>query len=227
MSNSDFKERLQRIGANPTQQHPMIPNAGRPRKRKPNLGLVGAGGAIMMIGIQVVKYANKNYEAIRDSSGFGTAAGLGLAGIAVFLLGIFVIIRGASKIHAAPDHADASQYSTNMAQPGRQPSNWARFFFSLLGFTLGTIACLYMFMAAAARFIETEKAEVFSAGAFLIAVVLAFVSLLFGLAGLFLRGYTLQRVPVYFLFGAVLTYATVRGFRINMLEWQQFMDYLK
>ena len=225
MSNADFQERLRRVGANSPQQQPIARSAsrsGRPGLRKPNYGLVGAGGAVMMLGLQVVKYANANYEAIRDSSGVGTAAGLGLAGIAALLIGVFVMMRAAFKRASASVETTASRHSANAAKPVQRVSTGARVFFSLLGFALGMIACLYMFMASAARFVDTDTAQLFSNGGALIAIFLALLSLLFGLVGLFLRGYALWRVPVYFLVGGVLTFATVRVSGINMLEWQQF-----
>ncbi len=84
-----------------------------------------------------------------------------------------------------------------------------------------------MFLAAAARLVETEKAQLFASGGLVIGFLLMIVSALFGMVGLFLRGYALGRVPVYFLIGAGLTFAAVRVFGINMLEWQHFMVQLQ
>lgn len=150
--------------------------------------------------------------------------GLGLAGTGILLFGVFVMFRAVSDRFAAPD---ASQQSANVAQPVRQASNRAQVICSLFGLGLGTIASLYMFLAAAARLVETEKAQLFASGGLVIGFLLMIVSALFGMVGLFLRGYALGRVPVYFLIGAGLTFAAVRVFGINMLEWQHFMVQLQ
>lgn len=230
MSNTDFQDCLRRISGNSPQQQQVARGAehvGRSGPQKPNYVHAGVGGAIMALGIQAVKYTNENYEAIRESGAIGTLVGFGLGGMAAVLIGVFVIMRAVFKWRAAPATAAASQYSANVAPPVRKASTGARVFFSLLGFAFGTIACLYMFMAAAARFVETELAQDFSNGSALIALLLALVSLLFGLVGLFLRGYALWRVPIYFVFGGVLAFAAVRVAGINMLEWQQFIAKLQ
>ena len=181
----------------------------------------------MALGIQAVKFVNENYQSLKESHGSYAGAALGVAGAIVFLIGIVVIVRGCSQMLAAQTPAPTSQYSASFAPAVRKPSKIAQILFSLLGFVFGSIACLYMFMGAAARFIETQRAPAFSNGCVLIAFVLCFVSLLFGLASLFLRGYGLGRVPFYFLIGSVLTFVAVRVFKVNMLEWQQLMDFLQ
>ena len=181
----------------------------------------------MAVGIQAVKFVNENYQSLKESNGAYAGAALGVAGAAVVFIGIVVIVRGSSKMLAAQLPAPASQYSASFAPTERKPSKIAQILFSLLGFVFGSIACLYIFISAAALWIETEKASAVSIGSLLIAVVLCFVSLLFGLASLFLRGYGLGRVPFYFLIGSVLTFVAVRVFKVNMLEWQQLMDFLQ
>jgi hypothetical protein len=230
VSDENFQDRLRRISANSQQQQPVAEGAGhvvRSKAPKPNYRLIGAGGAIMALGIQAVKFTNENYQSIKASSGAYAGLGLGLAGIVVFLVGIVVIVRGCSKMLAARTPASDLQYSASSAQAVRKPSKIARVFFSLLGLAFGTIACLYLFMAGAARFIETERAPAFVNGSVIIAIFLCLVSLLFGLVGLFLRGYALGRVPFYFLIGNMLTYVAVRAFKINMLEWKQLTDFLQ
>lgn len=216
MSNADFQTRLQRISANAPQQQSIArdtPHKGQPRAQKPNYGLLALGGAVMVLGLQAVKYTNANYDAIRDSIGLGGAAGLGIATYAIFLTGIVVMARAVFKRRAA--------------QPMRKVSNRAKLLSSLFGFTLGTIACLLMFMTAAAKFVETEPAQLFSAGGALIAFLLLLLSILFGLVGLFFRRHALRRVPVYFFLGGGLTFATVRIAGINMLKWPQFIAMLQ
>ena len=147
-------------------------------------------------------------------------AGYGLAGTAVLLLAIFLILRAVS---ARPTN---SRHAANLERPVRQASNRARLICSLLGFALGSIACFYLYLAAASTGIETEKARIFANGGLLIAAFLSIVAILIGMAGLFLRGYALGRVPVYFVIAAGLTFAAIRYFRINALEWQQFTEML-
>lgn len=181
----------------------------------------------MALGIQAVKFTNENYQSIKASGGAYAGVGLGFAGIVVFLIGIGVIFRACSKGYVAHTSAFDSRYSAGIVQAKRKPSKIAQLFFSLLGIAFGTIACLYLFMAGAARFIETERAPAFVNGSVIIAILICVVSLLFGLVSLFLRGYALGRVPFYFLISGVLTYVAVRAFNINMLEWQQLTDFLQ
>ncbi|WP_166418862.1 hypothetical protein [Cochlodiniinecator piscidefendens] len=226
MPNADFQDRLKNISANSPQQHPVTrgaPHTGHPGTLKPNIRHFVVGAAIMMIGRQVLKYANVNYETLRDGSGIEKAAGLGFAGTAIFVIGIIVMICSIFNKRTTPAKAAASQYSANV----RLASAGTRVFFSLLGFIFGTISCLCMFTSAASRFVETEAAQHIEMVNLRIAFFLVFVSLLFGIVGFFLRGYALGRVPVYFLFGGVLTFATVRVTSVNMLEWQQFFGVLQ
>lgn len=221
MANRDFQERLQRIGASSEQTHHNFaedgPQGEPPRRAGINYRLLFIGAALMALGMQAVRYANENYDAIRDGGGIGMAAGLGLGGFAALLTGIILLFR------AIFSRRDAS----GVGQGPRQASGGARVFFSLVGFAAGTLASLYMFMAAAARFVGTEKADQFAGGGMFIALALAVVALLFGLLALFLRGYALGRVPLYFVAGAVMTYAFVRLMKINMLEWPQFAAMLQ
>ena len=230
MSHADFQDRLQRISASSPQQQSTVqsvPNTAQSRIQKLNHGLFAAGATIIAIGFQAVKYANEHYEAIRDESGLGIAIGIGLASIAVVVIGGIVAVRALPKKRGEFTTADASQYSANLAKPVRKASTGARVFCSLLGFAFGVSACFYMFAAAAARFVDTVAAQHLAIGSQLIALFLAFVSLLFGLVSLFIRGYSLGRVPVYFLFGVLLTFATIRIARINFLEWPEFMAVLQ
>ena len=219
MSNTEFRERLSRIGASSTQRQSMAGDAGvdvRSGPRRPNYLLVGAGGAIMVLGLQAVKFANQNYEAIRDANGPGLAAGVGLGGMVFLLFGVVVMMRAA---FGRRSRASARDLSTTERK--------GRILFSLLGFVFGAIASLSMFIRAAAKFIEGDNVQAFVSGSAVIALSAAFASLLLGLIGLFARGYALGRVPVYFLFGGVLTYAAVRILRVNLLEWPQFVTLVR
>ena len=226
MTNAGFQDRLQRLNANSPQQQSItrgVAHKERFRARKPNYRLMGLGGASIGLGVQVIKYTNENYQTIKDSSGIGTAAGLGVAGMVALLIGLILLIRAI----ATPAKATTSECSSNMERPVRQTSTKARIVFSLLGFVLGAIACLYMFMSAAARLVETEAATTFSIGGFFIAGLLAFVSLLFGFTGLFFRGYALGRVPMYCLFGGMISFGSFRVLGINLLEWPEFITTLQ
>ncbi|WIY25547.1 hypothetical protein [Parasedimentitalea psychrophila] len=187
-----------------------------------NVVKMGLAAVIVSIGSLTVKFVNENYETIRDYAGINAISGFVFAGVLMLLFGIFMMGREFFRWSAGSAQAAAPQRSANVEQPVRQTSNRAKLIFSLLGFSFGMIAMLVMFMSAAAQFIETEKADLAEGGGILIAALLVIVSALIGMVGLFLRGYALGRVPVYFVIGAGLTITTVRLLRINMLEWQFF-----
>lgn len=223
LPNEDFQRRLQRVGATARQSHPIARGAGSGRQGgagKAGYLQIGAGGGIMALGLQMLKLANENYESIRESHGIVAVAAIGIVGMAIGLTGIVIIVRGCIKRVTAS--AFVSEYPAETTSPSRRPSKAAKAIFSLLGFALGVISCLYLAVAAAARFIDTEQGQVVFAGGSLIAIILAFVSLLFGFAGIFARGRGLIRVPVYFVFGWILTLATYRILRVNLLEWEPF-----
>ncbi|WP_371225925.1 hypothetical protein [Roseovarius sp. 2305UL8-3] len=175
----------------------------------------------MIAGLQTLRQANQHYDALRDSELPGVLIGLGLGGSVMFLFGIIMMARAMYRLLVAS--SDGFQDEIEEAQPARQTSGWLRLLFSLLGFVIGAIACFYMFMVSAARYIDTETSQLFQQGGVFIVFCLIALSLLFGLVGVFLRGFALGRVPVYFLFGGMLTYAAVRILGFNMLEWQDFV----
>ncbi|KAB7616164.1 hypothetical protein F9L33_05275 [Amylibacter sp. SFDW26] len=231
MTKKDFQDRLQRINKHSQQPEPINECIDyKPRSRgskvrafKVNYKLAALGGGSIGLGNYFIKNANENYQVIKSSGGIGAAAGLGLVGAIAVLFGIITIVRATAKAN----NVTAYETPNNMVQPVRQASNKTRVITSLIGFVLGMIACLYMFLSSAARLIETETANTFANGGLLIAVILAFLSLLVGFMGLFLRGYALGRVPLYFLFGCMLTFGFVRVLGVNMLEWAQFTNTLQ
>jgi len=84
-----------------------------------------------------------------------------------------------------------------------------------------------MFAASATQFIGTEKGAVLMAWGLLIAFMSALVSALVGFVGLFARGYSLGRVPFYFVIGFAMTFAIVRILQINLFEWPAFTALLR
>ena len=216
MSNTDFQQRLQRIGARSEPQDYGRGTEAGPRSEKPDLRLIGLGGFLLVSGLQSVKYANQNYEALRDGSMPGMVFALGVGGLVLLLVGVMIFFR-----------AFAKGRTVKMATEMPETSIAARVICSLLGFAFGVIACMYLFLAAGARFIETEKAQLFSEGGIVIALGLLLFSLLLGLIGLFLRGYGLGRIPIYYFLGGAITWAVVRIMNINVLEWTQFVAMLQ
>lgn len=215
MSNENFQDRLQRIGTKPPQQQPMSRGkspSGRSGKLTPNHGLLAVGSLIMSAGIMAIRYVNSNYETIRDSNGIEVAIGGGVAAFLAILIGAMVSLRALGKKHGMTAADSAFQHSNNTAKP----STKAKVFFSLLGFAFGAIAIFYLFAAGGAVIIETETARNWAGRALAISLFLAILSLSFGCVGLFLRGYALLRVPGYFVLGAVLTYAIVHLFKVNV-----------
>jgi TRAP-type C4-dicarboxylate transport system permease small subunit len=215
MPDQDFQDRLQRIAANSQAQSGSgtAREYGMDRVRKMNLGLFIAACIVMNIGTYTIIHTNKNSEAIRDASGIGTAVAIALAGLAATIVGIILAVRALPK-------------KGSVVQPAavRQPaSGFARAVTSLIGLALGIGACLSLFMAGAARIVNPDTGNVFSGLALLTVLVLTFLAMLIGFVGLFLRGRSLLRVPLYYLAGVSLTYATFRLFRINLLDWPGFV----
>ncbi|WP_171181814.1 hypothetical protein [Ruegeria sp. HKCCD8929] len=230
MSNADFQDRLQRINAKARQQQPLAQGsalAGQLGTRKPRYGLLAIGGATMTLGLSAVKFANVNFEGITDSYGIGVVAGIALGGMAVLLIGASAILRAVFIKRTASAGAVSFQPKANVVRPRRQTSKRARVISSLVGFVFGFLSCFYLYMAAAARTIETEAAQNFAAAGFFPTFLLAIVSVLTGITGLILRGYALWRVPVYFFSGWLLTWAAIAISGINILEWKQFVAFLQ
>ena len=230
MEDEDFQQRLQRIAANAPQAQGAgaqysgmnVPKPERSGRQKPSFNLLAAGGGVLGFGSWVVRHANSNYQAWKDGGKVATALGMGAAGLTIVMLGVFMISRAVTRRLDTPTAATASHGGGTGDPPVRKGSNWARVLFSLLGFVFGVIAFLYMFASAAARSFDTERAHLFTVGAVVMACGFAIVALLFGIVGLFLRGRGLGRVPVYFVFGAVLTYSVMWISHVNMAEWPQF-----
>lgn len=221
MPNSDFQDRLDRIRANSQQRtsSQITGASGHSGARKMNRGALVAGALVTALGLQSVKFVNESYELIKADKGPGLAMGLGIAAIGAVFIGIIVMFRAVRpKLSAS-----AQLQSAGPSAPVRQPSKLAQVIFSLLGFTLGTVASFYMFVSSAARLAETDRAQIIANGAVLIALVLTVVSLLIGLVGLFVSRYPLRRVPVFFLLGGMLLFSTFRAFRIHPVDWPQFM----
>jgi len=61
----------------------------------------------------------------------------------------------------------------------------------------------------------------------LIAFISAVVSAFVGFVSLFARGYSLGRVPFYFVIGFARTFAAVQILRINLLGWPEFTAHLQ
>lgn len=220
MSDSEFQTRLQRINAGSHQSETMQ----RPAKLRYRLLFVGA--LSMAVGLQIVKSTNKNYDAIRDSAGGATAALLGLAGIVIVLFGCISIMRSVSRKRLKPEKTSAYGYSITGERSTQGATTSKKASYLLLGTVFGTSACVLMFLASAARFIETQPAQVFIFTTTLVAFLLVIAALLFGIVGIFRRGSGLWRVPFYCVFSIALTFAVIRVSGINFLAWRPFVEML-
>lgn len=223
MSTEDFQERLRRISTGAPQYQAVAEGPGRagaPQQARPGFVGAGIGGAMMALGLKLIRDTNQNYEAIRDGSGLGTAAGLGVLGMALALIGIVVILRSAYRL-VNPPAAPVE------VAPRRTPSTGARVFFSLLGAVMGAVAGFYLFLAGAGHLVGTETGERVATGSVGLAMMLAAVALLVGFLGLFLRGRGLGRVLAYFFIGGAVVWTVFRLFRINLLEWQTIASALQ
>ena len=97
MSDPGFQNRLRRNGANSPRPKPTIdPARARKLRRQEGGGIFRAtmGVVMIVVGSQLIKHTNQNYEAVKAAGGVGTAAGLGLVGLIVMLIGVIMAIRG-------------------------------------------------------------------------------------------------------------------------------------
>lgn len=180
-----------------------------------------------MVGLQVVKFAGRNYETIRDDAGANTAALIGLAGIAMFLLSGISLIRWVLKSRTAARDTAPRGYAITDDYSDRDVHKTGKIFYTLLGVLLGAVSCLLMFMAAATTAFGTEAAERFATSARAIAFLMVITSALFGIVGLFRWREGMWRVPVYFIFSGCLTYAMVWLSGMNFRTWQPFVEMLR
>jgi hypothetical protein len=224
MPNADFQERLQRIAANSRHQVAGRSTAPAVGLRRLNYRLLLAGVLLMSIGVQSIKFANKSQESLLQSSVPFGAGGLGLAGIAILLVGLVVLKRA---IPAPRATSAARAPSSGHARPLRQPPQRAILASSLIGGALGSMACFVMFLQDAAHLVDTERAQIVANGGTLIALALAGLSLILGFVGVFRRGSALWRVPLAFLVSGALTYGGFRVNDVNLLEWPGLMAYLQ
>lgn len=212
MANDDFQQRLQRIAQNSGHR----PSSGRTGAvsepaRGPNLVLMVVAVLVTLSGSGLIRFANENYEKLRADGGVGLSLAVGLGGIAIFILGIVLFWRSLRKRPA-------------QALPvAESPSGRSRLGPVLFGLALGIAACFSMFMAAAARLVNPATDNVVSALALLAALALTLLALLIGIIGLFRRGSAMRRVPLYYLAGAILTFAAFRLFYIDLRSWPLFM----
>ena len=181
--------------------------------RGPNLVLLVVAVLIIFFGAGLVRFANENYETLRADGGVGLAIGVGLASIATVIVGVVLFWRSIRTRREPPPQ---------MARP-YQASATARSWSSLFGFALGIVACVAMFMAAAARLVNPDTNNVFSGLALLTALAFTLLTVLIGIVGLFMRGRSLHRVPLYFVAGAILTFGVFRVFYIDLTKWPGFV----
>ena len=184
----------------------------------------------MSAGGLMIKITNTNYEWVRDQYGIPAAAGLGLGGFALLIFGVVLLISAALPTRStSPAPSSSLSYPITAARTPAQISVGARVIFSLLGLILGAVACFYMYIASAsalldiARQIDTETAKKMAIGSALMAFILAFVALLIGFIGLFVRRLPMLRVPVFFLLGAMVLYTSFQTLRIHPVNWPTFM----
>jgi len=225
MSNSDFNDRLDRIKSGKP-KGPLQPSGGEgKRAHRPGRFAVACG--VFAVGLQAIKAANTQYEAIRDQYGIPAAAGVGLGSIGLVILGIVLMFvafgpaRGATPM-PAPTLTVAPRQKV-------QVSTGARAFFSLLGLGLGALACFFMFVGNAAfqlsvvGQISVETSRAMATGCSVAAGLLALVALVIGFVGLFVPGLPMKRVPLLYPLGAVLLFASFYTFRIHPVDWPVFM----
>ncbi len=214
MANANFHDRVQRIQANAEVQASMRPKASRKAGGGGRIISLATSAVLTVTGGQAIKYANDNYETLRDSGEMGMVLGFAVGGLILTVIGISMFFRSISS----PTGRRAAKVAEK-----RKPADAARLLFSLIGLVTGGVSCLCMLMADAAVEYGTETASQFADDSVLIATSLLIVALLFGLVSLLRRGRGLGYVPVYFILGAALAYGAVVGFGVNFQDWNAFV----
>lgn len=184
------------------------------RRNGPKLAKLALGALCMLLSFFALRAANSSYDALKATDRADMIAGLGFGGAITLLLGTVLMLKAFSK-------RKKTQHTA--VEERREASTLAQLIFTFCGLAMGAIACLYMFAASAARHIDTQTAQQVYHGGQMIVLILLCLSLLFGFVGMFLRGYALGRVPVYFVVGAVVTYFASGFAGLNLLEWQPFV----
>lgn len=213
MPDNDFQDRLQRIGARQGTGPSALDQGAPTGTRGPNFVLMVVAVLVIFVGAGLVRFANENYETLRADGGVGLAISVGLASIAMVIFGIVLFWRSI-RTRREPPPQMARPYQASAASRSRS---------SLFGFALGILACVAMFMAAAARLVNPDTNNVFSGLALLTALAFTLLIVLIGIVGLFLRGRSLHRVPLYFVAGAILTYGVFWVFYIDLTKWPGFV----
>jgi hypothetical protein len=196
LPDNDFHSRLQRIGAKQGTGPSVANGSARKGNWAPNLVRMIIAVLVILTGSGIVRFANENYETLRADGGVELAVGVGLASFATIILGVVLFWRSV-QTRLEPQPQMARPYHASAGSRG-----WSSF----IGFALGVFACVAMFAAAAARLVNPDTGNVFSGLALLAALSITVMALLIGIVGLFLRGRSLHRVPLYFLAGGILTY---------------------
>jgi hypothetical protein len=210
MSNGDFQERLQRIAQNSGHRPSPGPAGAVPEpSRGPNLFLMVVAVFVILLGSGLIRFANENYEKLRADGGVGLSLAVGLGAFATILFGLVLFWRSLRKRPSPASQLSEPPLVSGKARLGRL----------LFGLVLGVIACFSLFMTSAARLLNPATDNTVSAIAFLAAVSLTLLAFVIGIIGLFRRGSALRRVPLYYLAGAILTYAAFRLFYIDLRNW--------
>ena len=213
MPDQDFQDRLQRIAQNKPTGPAQTERAPSANSGGPNLSKMVVAVIVIFIGAGLARFANENYEELKADGGMGLALGIGLGAIATLICGMVLFWRSVRRRPEQVSHTPRPQQTSGAAQRRS----------SLIGFFLGVIACVSLFMADAARIVNPDTGNIFSSLALLTVLALTFLAMLIGIVGRFLRGRSLHRVPLYFLAGGILTYAAFRLLRINLLDSPGFV----
>lgn len=174
---------------------------------------------IFLTGWQMIKLANSHYVEISDQYGIAAAAALGLGSFFLAILGVVMMF---GSLRAAP----------SAGLPERrvlQASLGARLFCATLGLSSGVLAVFFLYLAVAGRqlgvhgHVTAAAANGMAASSGIVALSITALAAILGLVGLFLRGFPLRRVPVFFLLGAMLLFTGFQTFRIHPTDWPVVM----
>ncbi|MFK7940696.1 MAG: hypothetical protein AB8B82_15045 [Roseovarius sp.] len=215
MSTQNFQDRLSRIQAEagdvPGGQSQ--PTKTQHTKRKLDRRTLIAASVLIGCGVTMLRKANEHYDALKAADQAGLLAFLALGGAAALIAAFWLFMRATFK-------AQSGQETPADTAP---PPGAARIICSLIGLMIGVVACGQMFVASAARHVPTELAQKVAQGGTAMAVILLAIALFLGFIGLFWRRSAMERIPVYFLFGGMLTYAGMRIGGVNLLTSEAFV----
>ena len=172
---------------------------------------------VILFGSGLMRFANENHERLLADGGAELTSAFWIAVYTTMIYGSVLFWR---SLRRRP--VQVARLSEPLPVSGK-----SRLGPVLFGLALGVTACFSMFMASAARLLNPALDNLVTGLALLAALALTLLALVIGIFGLFRRGSALRRVPLYYVAGAILTYAVFRLFSIDLRNWSWFTDLMQ